>query len=97
MVPTATLRTLAIALVIALLPATSATASGDEDPTYAPWPDLLPGLTTEYDPTSANLCTAGHVRCVDAVIREMDSRLKPLARRCDHDAVFAMVYLRTTE
>lgn len=97
MIPTATLRTLAIALVIALLPATSATASGDEDPTYAPWPDLLPGLTTEYDPTSANLCTAGHVRCVDAVIREMDSRLKPLARRCDHDAVFAMVYLRTTE
>jgi hypothetical protein len=94
---TATLRTLAVALVIALLPSASVAAATDDDPTYVPWPDLLPGLTTEYDPTSANLCTAGHVRCVDAVIREMRSRLKPLARSCDHDAVFALVYLRTTE
>jgi hypothetical protein len=97
MTPTATLRTLAVALVIALLPATSVAASTDEDPAYVPWPDLLPGLTTAYDPTSSNLCTAGHVRCVDAVIREMRSRLKPLVRDCDHDAVFALVYLRTTE
>ncbi len=97
MTPTATLRTLAVALVIALLPATSGAASTDDDPAYVPWPDLLPGLTTAYDPTSSNLCTAGHVRCVDAVIREMRSRLKPLVRDCDHDAVFALVYLRTTE
>ncbi|MBA3373752.1 MAG: DUF5995 family protein [Actinomycetota bacterium] len=96
MTPTATVRILAMALVIALLPTASVADPADE-PAYVAWPDLLPGLTTAYDPSSSNLCTAGHVRCVDAVIREMDSRLKPLTRSCDHDAVFALVYLRTTE
>jgi len=27
----------------------------------------------------------------------MEQRYKPLARQCDHDAVFALNYLRTTE
>ena len=57
----------------------------------------LPGLTTEYDPSSENDCTAGRTRCVDAVIREMGRRFDPLARSCDHDSIFALAYLRTTE
>ncbi len=69
MTPTATVRILAMALVIALLPTASVADPADE-PAYVAWPDLLPGLTTAYDPSSSNLCTAGHVRCVDAVIRE---------------------------
>jgi hypothetical protein len=42
-------------------------------------------------------CRIGDPRCVDRVIREMDHRLRRLARRCDHDAIFALLYLRTTE
>jgi hypothetical protein len=42
-------------------------------------------------------CQAGESECVDQVIHEMRRRFKPLARRCDHDAIFALVYLRTTE
>jgi uncharacterized protein DUF5995 len=42
-------------------------------------------------------CQAGTSACVDQVISEMRRRFKPLERRCDHDAIFALVYLRTTE
>jgi len=55
------------------------------------------GLTTEFDPSSENDCTAGRTRCVDAVIREMQRRFDPLAQSCDHDSIFALAYLRTTE
>lgn len=37
------------------------------------------------------------IGCVDEVIAEMDRRFQALASGCDHDAVFALVYLRTTE
>lgn len=42
-------------------------------------------------------CQAGAVQCVDRVIGTMTARFESLARRCDHDAIFALVYLRTTE
>jgi hypothetical protein len=68
-----------------------------EDPPFIPWTQLLPGLTSAYVPSSANLCNRGDLRCVDAAIKEMERRFDPLADRCDHDAVFALTYLRTTE
>src|SRR5215216_1395114 len=68
-----------------------------EDPPFLGWTDLLPGLTTEFNPSSENDCTAGRTRCVDAVIREMRRRFDPLATSCDHDSIFALAYLRTTE
>jgi hypothetical protein len=68
-----------------------------EDPPYIGWSALLPGLTTQFDPSSENDCAAGRTRCVDAVIREMQRRFDPLASSCDHDAIFALTYLRTTE
>jgi len=43
------------------------------------------------------VCERGLPQCVTQVIREMERRYKPLARQCDHDAVFALNYLRTTE
>ena len=55
------------------------------------------GFTTGYDPTSANDCTSGRLKCVDAVIKEMDRRFRPLAQACDHNAMFSLAYLRTTE
>ena len=68
-----------------------------EDPQFVGWTELLPGLTTEFTPSSENDCTAGRTRCVDAVIREMRRRFDPLASSCDHDSIFALAYLRTTE
>jgi len=47
--------------------------------------------------TSKKVCELGKPQCVTRVIREMKQRYKPLARQCDHDAVFALNYLRTTE
>jgi hypothetical protein len=72
-------------------------AARAEDPPYVGWSALLPGLTTEFDASSENDCTAGRTRCVDAVIREMQRRFEPLAQSCDHDSIFALAYLRTTE
>lgn len=71
-------------------------ASADE-PLFIGWTDLLPSFTTGYDPSSANDCTKGHVNCVNAVIREMTRRFDPLADACNHNSMFALTYLRTTE
>jgi hypothetical protein len=72
-------------------------ATRAEDPPFIGWTALVPGLTAEYDPSSENDCTAGRTRCVDAVLREMGRRFEPLAQSCDHDSIFALSYLRTTE
>jgi Family of unknown function (DUF5995) len=68
-----------------------------DDPPYVGWTELLPGFTTEFVPSSENDCTAGRTRCVDAVIGEMRRRFDRLAASCDHDSIFALSYLRTTE
>ena len=68
-----------------------------DEPTLVPWTAALPGLETRYDPASENICLSGKLSCVDAVLREMDRRFRPLARDCSHDAIFSLIYLRTTE
>jgi hypothetical protein len=52
---------------------------------------------TAHEISDSPMCRAGAIRCVDGVIREMKRRVGSLARSCDHDAVFALTYLRTTE
>jgi hypothetical protein len=87
-------------LLASLLLAVGMVAAGPAaaaDPPFIPWSQLLPGLTSQYDPSSANLCNRGDLRCIDALIREMERRFAPLAASCDHDAIFALTYLRTTE
>ena len=84
---------LGIVLSVTLL-AGPATA---EDPLFLNWSQLLPGLTAGHDPTSANDCKSGKIQCVDSVIREMTRRFDDLAEDCDHDTMFALSYLRTTE
>jgi hypothetical protein len=42
-------------------------------------------------------CVAGRTGCVDKVVRQMTKRFQPLASSCDHDAIFALTYLRVTE
>ena len=47
--------------------------------------------------SSRPACQNGTLQCVDGVVTEMTTRLRTLAQSCDHDAVFALLYLRTTE
>jgi uncharacterized protein DUF5995 len=91
------IRVVRLGALVALLFLASATAARAEDPLFVGWTALAPALTTEYEPSSENDCAAGRTRCVDAVIREMYRRLRPLASSCDHDSIFSLTYLRTTE
>ncbi len=68
-----------------------------DDPTFVSWSDVLPGLTDEYDPSSETPCVSGDPKCVQMVIKEMQRRFRPLARKCSHQANFALSHLRTTE
>ena len=62
------------------------------------WAELaLAGALSSYDVDSPNDCIAGRVKCVDNVIRQMTTRFEPLGSSCDHDAIFALTYLRVTE
>ena len=92
-------RVAAVALVLVVVPLLSwtAPASAEDDPLFVEWSSLLPTFTAGYDPSDANDCKAGRIQCVDSVIREMTRRFDKLAQVCDHDAVFALTYLRTTE
>ena len=91
------MRGVALGTLLALLILATPVAASAEDPPFVGWTALLPGLATEYEPNSDNDCAAGRTRCVDAVIREMVRRFAPLAAACDHDAIFSLTYLRTTE
>lgn len=68
-----------------------------EDPPFVGWTALLPGLSIPYDTTSPDDCIAGRVQCVDRTIRDMTRRFDPLASSCDHNAIFALTYLRVTQ
>ena len=68
-----------------------------EDPLFLNWATALPASASQYDPSSLDDCQSGRIQCVDKVIREMTRRFDGLAAACDHDLMFAMAYLRTTE
>src|SRR5688572_20814081 len=85
------------ALVACTALVASPSSSVAEEPMLVPWSSLLPGFTSGYDPSSENDCKAGRDQCVDAVIREMDRRVDPLDDACDHNVMFGLMYLRTTE
>lgn len=82
------------ALIVALAVTPAAVA---DDAPFIGWTALLPALSFPYDPTSPDDCIAGRSQCVDKTIRQMTSRLDPLAESCDHNAVFALTYLRVTQ
>jgi hypothetical protein len=90
-----TLRLALLALVLLALMRPAAAVA--DDPPFVGWSALLPGLSLPYDVTSPDDCIAGRVQCVDQTVRQMTKRLEPLASSCDHDAIFALTYLRVTE
>jgi len=57
----------------------------------------LPAHSAANQVSDKRACRAGDPACVGFVIREMEQRFRKLARRCDHDAIFSLLYLRTTE
>lgn len=100
--PAARLRSLSIALVLAVVGAVAGVSAvqsraGATDPRYVEWPALLPGLSDGYDPGSTNDCVAGKLSCINAMVREMERRYEPLAASCSHQALFALTYLRVTQ
>jgi hypothetical protein len=68
-----------------------------EDPLFVEWSGYMPSMTSEFNPNSENDCVSGKVKCVDAVIKEMTKRFNPLGTSCSHNAMFSLMYLRTTE
>ena len=86
-----------ISAVVALVACAWPTAASADDPPFVGWSALLPALSIPYDVTSPDDCIAGRAQCVDKTIREMTKRFDPLASSCDHNAIFALVYLRVTE
>ncbi len=63
----------------------------------ASWERIAASLPDRADPESPNACGRGGVDCIEAVVAEMDRRFQVLAANCDHNAPFALMYLRVTE
>lgn len=64
------------------------------------WPELLPpwpGTPSGTVPLDFDVCPGGDASCPGEVIDEMYERWEPLDASCDHEAVFGLTYLRTTE
>ena len=49
------------------------------------------------DVADKRACQEGRPHCAHFVIQEMERRFRRLAKDCDHDAIFSLLYLRTTE
>jgi uncharacterized protein DUF5995 len=49
------------------------------------------------DVADKRACQEGRPHCTHFVIQEMERRFRHLAKDCDHDAIFSLLYLRTTE
>jgi hypothetical protein len=94
-----TVRAAAVALTVTVSATflTDSAHAEEDPPPFVGWSAVIPPLAYQYDPTSEDDCVAGRLKCVDKVIHEMRRRFDPLASDCDHDAVFALAYLRTTE
>jgi hypothetical protein len=82
---------------VALVLGSAQGAVAHADPIYLPWQSLLPGLLDQYVPDSTNDCVAGKPDCADAIVDEMTRRFGLLGPTCDHQSVFSLAYLRTTQ
>ena len=83
----------------AALALAAAPAGADHSNANLPWPQHLPPqeVTTKAPPKPIRSCRRARLRCVVRVIRRMTRRWQQLDAACDHRAVFALTYLRTTE
>lgn len=61
------------------------------------WSQIMKTFKPGWDPNSSNVCVRGTISCVEAVVAEMKRRNRPLMETCNHNAVFSLLYLRTTQ
>jgi hypothetical protein len=85
---------LALPLTVTL---TATPAGAAEEPLFVPWSAVLPGWTDEFEPSSENDCVAGRDVCLRHTLKELGRIFDETARSCDHNAVFALAYLRITQ
>jgi hypothetical protein len=86
-----------IAAAVLLVALALGPAAGATTPPLLNWGEIVPTFHPGLDPSSSNVCTAGSHRCVESILRTMARDLHKLARTCDHDAIFQLGYMRTTE
>lgn len=79
----------ALGLGVTLLPADAGTLD--------PIVEILPPVPVPYHPSREPECIDGSPTCIGVTIRQMEDRYASLVATCDHDAVFALAYLRVTE
>ncbi|MEX2195243.1 MAG: DUF5995 family protein [Thermoleophilaceae bacterium] len=89
------LRLAAAACALALAIPAAALA---EDAPYVEWANHLPALPGQFTPNTFDDCADADPACVQATLDEMYRRYGELiAADCDHNAVFALTYIRVTE
>jgi Family of unknown function (DUF5995) len=84
----------AVAVLLLVAPARAANIS------LPNWPSILPANPNNSSatvPLDFDVCPGGEFSCPAEVIEEMIERWQPLDASCDHRAVFALTYLRTTQ
>ena len=65
------------------------------DPWFVGWSELLPPSYMGVNTDSADICVAGRIECVDRVAHRLARQVAVVG--CDHNAVFALAYQRTSE
>src|ERR1700704_1533760 len=93
-------RTAALLVTLACLGTVGLGQAQAENLVLPNWPQLLPA--NPYTPSGTvplgwDACKNGQPSCPGNVIKEMTDRWQPLDTSCDHRAVFALTYLRTTQ
>jgi hypothetical protein len=92
------MKLLALVLLLSASLAIAGCRGGSSGAAATPQPETALGnLRPALDVTSANPCQNGDRKCLDIVLTEMRRRLVPLEKTCDHNALFATMYLRMTE
>ena len=87
----------AVALLACAAALAVPTAANAEDPPFANWAPLLPGFPEDYQPSKEKDCLDGSDACIERTLAEMYRRFDRLYATCDHNSVFALVYIRVTE
>ena len=72
-------------------------AARAEDAPFVPLVDALPALPGQFTPSTFDACADGDPACVQATLDEMYERYGERVSTCDHNAVFALTYIRVTE
>jgi hypothetical protein len=83
----------ATAVALGVMVAGTPAHAGTLDPII----QILPPRHVPYHPSTALACADGSPSCIDATIQRMRASYESLAHTCNHDAVFALAYLRVTE